>query len=95
MAALIFLNAGLSQRHSPALKKFLDREGFDSTICIIKEAKQYYEANKEKYAKKKISEVNDEIKLIIFKIKQQIALRNWINLLREKTEIKINRKLLE
>lgn len=85
-------------REQSLLKLILDRKLKELSLDIRvydEEVKRYYEANKEKYAKKKISEVNDEIKLIIFKIKQQVALKNWINLLREKTKIKVNRKLLE
>ena len=55
----------------------------------------FYNNRKEQvYADKELSEVYDQIKLLLFKAKQGEAIQDWVSSLRNKTKVEINYQLL-
>jgi hypothetical protein len=59
-----------------------------------KEIDDFYNANKDKFENKPISDVYGEIRLILFKKKQQDAVTEWIDSLKNKANVKVDYKLL-
>jgi hypothetical protein len=66
-------------------------------ICQVseKEIIDYYERHKDKdYAGKEIPEVHDQVKLLLFRIKERLELQRWSAFLKRKAKININYNLL-
>ena len=60
-----------------------------------KEIQSYYQAQKDKqFSEKDLPEVYGQIKWLLFRNKQDEAIRGWTNSLREKAKIKIDYKAL-
>lgn len=59
-----------------------------------KDIDDFYNANKDKFANKPLSDVYGEIRLILFKKKQQDAVNSWLDSLKKKANVKVNYKLL-
>jgi hypothetical protein len=80
------------------LKLALARKINEVTVPIkidAYEVSAFYDAHKDKdYAGKDFSIVQDEIKLILFKEKQQQALEKWMDSLKQKSKITLDYKLL-
>ncbi len=79
------------------LKLAVDKKAkqlFMSIKINDKEINDFYNANKDKYGDKPLSDVYGEIRLILFKKKQQDAVNAWLDSLKKKANVKINYKLL-
>ena len=79
------------------LKLTLDKktkELFLSIKVSDQEISGLYKAHKDDFPGKDLANVYSEIKLILLKEKQKKALSDWLSTLRQKTDIKINYKLL-
>jgi hypothetical protein len=59
-----------------------------------KEIGDFYNANKDKFDNKPIADVYGEIRLILFKKKQQDAVNGWLESLKKKANVKVDYKLL-
>jgi len=59
-----------------------------------KEIDDFYNANKDKFGDKPMSDVYGEVRLILFKKKQQDAVTVWLDALRKNANVKVNYKLL-
>ncbi|MDD5347022.1 MAG: hypothetical protein PHT59_00235 [Candidatus Omnitrophica bacterium] len=59
------------------------------------EIDSYYQRHKDiDYAGKELSEVHDQVKFLIFKIKQRLQLKNWESGLRRRAKIEVDYDLL-
>lgn len=59
-----------------------------------KEIEDFYNANKDKFGDKSMADVYGEMRLILFKKKQQDAVTDWLDVLKKNANVKVNYKLL-
>jgi len=79
------------------LKLVIDRKAKELFMNIKineNEVNDFYNANKEKFENKPLSDVYGEVRLILFKKKQQDAVAEWIDSLKKEANVKVNYKLL-
>jgi len=79
------------------LKIVIDRKAKELFMNIKiseNEINDFYNANKEKFENKPLSDVYGEVRLILFKKKQQDAVTEWIDSLKKEANVKVNYKLL-
>ncbi len=60
-----------------------------------KEISEYYQRHKESdYAGKELGEVGEQIRLLLYRIKQQLELQRWTTSLKKKSQLNIDYELL-
>ncbi|HOW43188.1 MAG TPA: hypothetical protein PLF03_05950 [Candidatus Omnitrophota bacterium] len=60
-----------------------------------KEIEEYYLRHKEKdFPDKELAQVYDQIKILLFKVKQRLAMQRWTDELKKRTAVEIDYKLL-
>jgi len=79
------------------LKRAVDKKAKELFLNIKiddSEIKDFYDANKDKFQGKALEDVYPEIRLVLFKQKQQKAVEDWMSSLKTQANVKINYKEL-
>jgi hypothetical protein len=79
------------------LKLVVDRKAKELFMNIRisdNEVQEFFNSHKEKYPGKNFEDVYPEIRLLLFKEKQQKAVGDWLSGLKQKSNLKINYRLL-
>ncbi|MEW5895201.1 MAG: hypothetical protein AB1650_05545 [Candidatus Omnitrophota bacterium] len=79
------------------LKRIVARENdhFAGKVKVSEdEIQEYYQQHRQDFNGRELGEIHDQVKWVLIKIKQSQLLSQWMNSLRTKTDIKINKELL-
>jgi hypothetical protein len=69
-----------------------------SVVCVVsdKEINDYYERHKESdFPGKELAEARDQIKTLLYRIKQQLELQRWVTGLKKRSKVTFDLELLQ